>query len=123
MQDNIGKNCCSNHSSAEIKKNDIPDGADYTAYGRIEEERLGSGSFSAVQTILDDKMEDVCDDMRDEGIIIFTITFGVNDESTKTTFKDCAGRPDQYFNSPTNEDLHAAFVAIATEINNLRIAE
>ncbi|MFN3231529.1 MAG: TadE/TadG family type IV pilus assembly protein [Alphaproteobacteria bacterium] len=118
-----GKACCSSHSSAEVKKNDIPDGADYTAYGRIEEERLGSGSFSAVQGILDDKMEDVCQDMRDAGVIIFTITFGVNDNATKTTFENCAGRPDQYFNSPTNNDLQAAFVAIATEINNLRISE
>ncbi len=118
-----GKNCCSGSSSAEVDKDDVPDGADYTAYGRIEEERLGSGSFNAVQGILDDKMEDVCEDMRNNNVIIFTITFGVNDSSTKTTFQNCAGRPDQYFNSPTNSDLQAAFVAIATEINNLRISE
>ena len=113
----------SKSSEASIQKSQVPQNADYSAYGRITDNRLGSTSFNEVQAILDDKMLVACEAMKDEGILIFTITFGNTNSSTKQTFADCASRPDQYYDSPTNEELRGAFVAIATELNNLRISQ
>jgi Flp pilus assembly protein TadG len=113
----------SNSSGVGYKKNKVIEDADYTAYGRITEGRLGSTDFDEVQGILDDKMLQVCSDMKREGIQVYTITFGSTNSATKQTYANCASRPDQYYDSPSNSELRAAFVAIATELNNLRISQ
>lgn len=120
-----GRSRFSHSSRAQVDADDVPEGADYTAYGRVDSGYLTDQTYSwgLYRGLLDDKMENVCNAMLDEGIIIFTITFGVGDAGTRGLFERCAGRPDRYFNSPTNDDLLAAFIAIATEINNLRISK
>jgi Flp pilus assembly protein TadG len=118
-----GKAGFSNSSDAYVRSSNIPDDTDYGAYGRISANRLGTTSNSSAQTVLDNKMKRMCSLLRQNGVILYTITFGSTNSSTEQTFETCAGRPDRYFNSPTNDELESAFIAIATEINNLRISE
>ena len=68
-----------------------PDGSDFTAFGRLdelEESETGSG-----QEILNDKTAEICEAMKAEGIIVFTVTFGVG--SSKIEIFSEIARPSQ----------------------------
>lgn len=103
-------------------RDDFP-GADYTAYGRLNEGRLGTTNNNLVDDEIDDRMLDLCTAMKAEDIIIYAITFQVSNAGTQTLFQNCATDADHYFNSPSNSELQQAFVTIADELSNLRIAE
>ena len=96
---------------------------DYTAYGRLSEGRLGTTNKAAAVVEINNRMARLCQNMKDEGIVIYAITFQLNNTATQNLFRNCATDPDKYYNSPTNEELRAAFVAIGNELTNLRIAE
>ncbi len=102
--------------------------SDYTAYGRISEGRLGTtSSFTAARNELNDRMAETCESMKDEGIVIYTITFAVSNNSggnaIRQIFRNCATNPGYYFDSPTSESLRETFRAIASQLSNLRIYE
>lgn len=103
-------------------RNEWP-GADYTAYGRLNEGRLGTTNNNAVDDVIDDRMLEMCTAMKAEGIIMYTITFQENNSATQQLFRDCASGDDHYFHAPSNSDLAQTFVQIADELSNLRIAE
>ncbi|MGH1479328.1 MAG: pilus assembly protein TadG-related protein [Geminicoccales bacterium] len=98
-------------------------GADYTAYGRLNEKRLGTSSNNGAKNEINDRMLELCNAMKSEDILLYSITFRLNDSSTRSLYEDCATSPDHYFDSPSNGDLQQVFVEIANELSNLRIAE
>jgi Flp pilus assembly protein TadG len=99
-------------------------GADYTAYGRLNEGRLGTTNKNTANGILDDRMSAMCEAMKAQGIIMYTITFGAApDAGTQDLYRDCATEEDMYFHAPSNSTLQQAFVQIADELSALRIAE
>jgi len=98
-------------------------GADYTAYGRLSEGRLGTASNSGAKTEVNSRLLELCTAMKAEGIVIYTITFKLSDTATQQLYRDCASNTDFYFNSPSNSDLQQAFIQIADELSNLRLAE
>ncbi len=105
-------------------KNTLYSGADYTAYRRLSEGRLGTTSQSAANSILDDRMLRMCQAMKAQDIIIYTMTFGTSPNSgTQSLFSNCATKPDMYFNAPTGSQLQEAFEVIADQLSTLRIAE
>jgi len=97
--------------------------ADYTAYGRVSEGRLGTTNGSAATTEINNRMLTVCNAMKSQGIIIFAITFRLNSSSTQDLYRTCATSPAHYFNSPSNEDLQDVFHEIGNELTNLRLAQ
>ncbi len=97
-----------------------PQGSDYTAYGRRDEGRLTSGDVTAE---LNDRMAATCQAMKDQGIILYTITFSLSDSTTQDLYRDCATSDDHYFNSPTGDELKANFRTIAGQLSNLRLAQ
>ena len=98
-------------------------GADYTAYGRLSEGRLGTTSNGAARAVINDRMLELCSAMKGQDIIMYTITFQVSSTSTQNLYRSCATDDDHYYNSPTNSQLEEAFEQIADELSNLRIAE
>ncbi|MEL6963076.1 MAG: TadE/TadG family type IV pilus assembly protein [Pseudomonadota bacterium] len=98
-------------------------GADYTAYGRLSEGRLGTTSNSGAKNEVNERMLELCESMKTEDILLYTITFRLTDSATRSLYENCATSPDHYFNSPSNSDLQQVFVEIANELSNLRIAE
>jgi hypothetical protein len=98
----------------------------YSAYGMRQWGRLGATSDSAVRAEINSRMLETCDLMKDEGIIIYTITFdteGSSNQAIRDTYEDCATTPGHYFNSPGEDELTAAFIAIGTQLSNLRLAK
>ncbi len=95
----------------------------YTGYGYLSEGRLGTTNRAAAQTELNNRFATVCQNIKDTGIIVYTIVFQLDDPPTQALFQTCASDADKYFNSPSAEDLRTAFRAIAAELSNLRISQ
>ena len=98
---------------------------DFTAYRRLSEGLLGTTSKSATTAILNSRMAQICQSMKDEGVQIYTITFRQNNPTTQQLFAECASEPmsEHYFDSPSNETLEANFQKIAEKLSRLRLAE
>ena len=95
----------------------------YTRYGYLSEGLLdGATSRSAAQDRLNDRVGTVCQNIKDTGIIVYTIVFQLDDPETQAMFQACATDAEKYFNSPSAEDLPTAFRAIGAELSNLRIS-
>ena len=98
---------------------------DYTSY-RYPEDDLLQG------TSVDDRMLEACDLLKQDGVVVYTITFGggVN-AATAQLYEDCASAPDQnvhfpgrkYFDAPTGADLESAFGAIGGQLTELRLTQ
>ncbi|MGF1659413.1 MAG: TadE/TadG family type IV pilus assembly protein [Rubrimonas sp.] len=99
-----------------------PDGSDYTAYGRLND--LGYTSIAAGNTELDSRLARMCEAMKDEGVLIYTITFGGSpNAATQTLYRDCATEPSGYFHAPDAANLSTAFRSIGQRLSNLRIVQ
>ena len=82
--------------------------------------RLRYNSSSFYRNKVDAKFSQVCESMKAEGIIVYTIKFKSGNDSL---YRNCATSSAHYFNSPTQEALSDAFRTIGQELSNLRIAE
>lgn len=96
--------------------------SDYSAYGFLERQRLGTADRNQAKNVLNDKMRTLCKRVKADEIRVYTITFKVTATATRNLFRDCASSPDLYFNSPTNADLQEAFESIAGDLTNLRLS-
>ena len=97
--------------------------ADYTGYGRLRDGNLGTTNPGEATNVLDARMLELCNALKNAGIIIYTVTFNLNVVSTQNLFRNCASSPDYYFNSPTGADLRAAFQTIGSQLANLRLTQ
>ena len=103
-----------------------PNGSDYTSFGRLNDTTfMGAGKTRAQGvTEWNNRMSTVCSRMKNNGIIIYTITFGgTPSAATQTLYRNCATRPEYYFHSPNNSTLRTVFRSIGVQLSNLRIAQ
>jgi Flp pilus assembly protein TadG len=94
-----------------------PNDSDYTAYGRLSENP--GVTRSNQQNHLDSKMLSVCNSMRQQGIEIFTVGFGLSNNragnQARALLRDCASSADHFFDATTT-NLATYFENIATNI-------
>lgn len=96
---------------------------DMTAYGRPNE-MIKTGD-------IDKSMLRLCSSIKQAGIIVFTITFGSVNDSTRKTYAACASDPkseerivgQKYFHAPSGAELQSAFRMIGGQISELRLIE
>lgn len=93
------------------------------AYGYLSEGRLGTTTQSTAETRLDSRLSTVCTNMKNNNIIVYTISFGSLSSSSQTMLRNCATQSDYYFPSPNNATLAAAFKAIGDSLSNLRVSK
>jgi len=97
-----------------------------SGYGYAREERMGDGvdTASDMEEEIDAKMLRICQRMKDEGILVYTIMFGLDDDDTKDLFQACASEPEApYFHDATaGTDLEEAFGDIAADLVDLHIS-
>jgi Flp pilus assembly protein TadG len=103
--------------------NTMSDGI-YTAYGWLDDGHLGTTSETTAVTKLNQKTTAICNAMKQNGILIYTIVFGNTgiSSASKTMMKNCASETDFYFASPSQEALQAAFRAIGDSLSKLRVS-
>ena len=63
----------------------------------------------------------VCDAVKAQDIIVYTITFQVSSSTVRNLMRDCATDVSNYFDSPDAATLEASFREIGRELSNLRI--
>jgi Flp pilus assembly protein TadG len=106
-----------------------PGGSDYTSYGRIEEENLGHNVDTRAEgvTAVNDKFLATCSAMKAQGILIYTVTFQLNNSTAannaRTLFRNCASHSDYYFDSPDGATLRQSFRTIGDSLANLMISQ
>ncbi|CAD6552929.1 hypothetical protein LMG28727_05446 [Paraburkholderia kirstenboschensis] len=84
---------------------------------------LSNGSTTSVTDINAFQLA-VCTAMKNDGIIIYAITFGSDASSSvaQTTMRGCAS-PGNYYHAPTNATLDAIFQQIAGNLGVLRLTQ
>ncbi|MEQ8666816.1 MAG: pilus assembly protein [Rhodospirillales bacterium] len=95
----------------------------YDAFGYPSDELLGAGidTASEVEDEIDDRLETICTNMKNAGIVVYTITFDLFDVNTQTIFQNCATDADKYHDSPSSAELTRTFRAIAAELKQLHV--
>lgn len=88
-----------------------------SSYGMTAFGHLGNGGWPA--STLNTKLADACTNVKSKGILIYSITFQLNDTTTQNLMRDCATQNDMYFNSPSNDALEDAFEQIAAGLQKL----
>ena len=63
----------------------------------------------------------VCEAIKSDEVIVYTIAFRVNDANTRNLLEGCASSQSHYFDASNNNKLIEAFNAIADEVGNLRL--
>jgi hypothetical protein len=100
--------------------------ADFTAYGRLKSNTLGLiASQAAINTTLNTWMSQMCTNIKNNGIVVYTVLFNHTNisQATQTLFQSCASSPTNYFLTPTQADLEAAFQQIGSQLASLRLAQ
>ena len=96
--------------------------SDYTAYGRVVD--FGHTNIADARDDLDDRFDRICGNVKTDGIIIYSITFGTTpDDDVQTAFRNCATNPSFYFHAPTASALEDAFDTIGRQLSNLRLSK
>ncbi|MNU27331.1 von Willebrand factor type A domain protein [compost metagenome] len=95
----------------------------YTAYGWLADKKLGTSNSSSAVSGLDNRLAKVCREMKNAGVIIYTIAFSNPDTATQNLMRDCASQNAFYFNSPTTAALQSAFKKIGNSLSNLRVSK
>lgn len=108
---------------------------DYTAYGRLPENRLGVTSPNAAVDEFDKRFEKTCYAMKQGGvngrdrIEVYTVILGsvatgnsTNEKRLRAIYKECASRPANAFLAPSNAELRAAFRTIGNDLANLHLS-
>ena len=100
----------------------------YNAFGYAKNGHLGNTNGSNAEATLDTKTLTVCDAIKSAGpgatdhIRLYTIGFQVTTAS-QDLLRNCATKPDMFYNSPSNDQLTAVFQDIAQGLSELRIAQ
>lgn len=90
-------------------------GGAYSAYGEWSTLKLTDRN-------LDTKLATTCQNMKNDGITVYTITFtSAIDSTTKGYFKNCASSSEKYYDAPSQANLLSAFEQIARELSNIHI--
>lgn len=94
----------------------------YSGYGYVSQSRLGTTNANAAYDELNTRTGILCQNIKQAGVLLYTITFQVNNQTISDLMRDCASDPAKYFNSPSNSELQSVFEQIAGELSKLRIS-
>lgn len=95
----------------------------YSAYGYLEDGRLGTTDRSTAETTLDNKLTAVCNSMKTNGITIFTIAYDNPKKDTKALLESCASNTSYYFDANNTSDLISKFDLIRGALSKLRVSK
>jgi Flp pilus assembly protein TadG len=77
-------------------------------------------NFSVQAQASQDLARNLCRGMRDQGVVVFSVGFMLDDPSAENVLRDCAGS--RFYRAENRETLRRAFSDIAHDLMNLRLA-
>jgi Flp pilus assembly protein TadG len=100
---------------------------DYTAYHYLENDMLGTTNATTAKTQLDERMTQVCNSLKANGVYVYTIALSTSsdpiDANTEALLQSCATAPNYAFVSPTASQLQTIFSQIGDSLSNLRVSK
>lgn len=91
---------------------------------------IGYGDNSAQAAQSQSWAKSICSGLRDNGVIVYTVGFKLSEirgnserAAAAQTLLDCAGSQTRYFDADDQNALTDAFIAIAKQLNNLRLTQ
>lgn len=109
-----------------------PNESDYTAYGRLTEGRMGGATTTTAATeAMNARIASLCTaikgnsdtDEKNDRIKIYTIILQETDGALRTTFEQCASKPEYAFFAPSTAELANIFTQIGDQLSSLRISK
>jgi Flp pilus assembly protein TadG len=83
----------------------------------------GAGSHSGADVALaNSRSAELCSNIKDKGIKIYTVAFDVADNAVKDMLRDCASSPADFYDAEDGAELETAFAEIGANLSPLRIA-
>ena len=95
----------------------------YNAYGYVGNGRLGTTDPGDAKDELDNRTSILCENIKNEGITLYTLTFDLDDGPIKDVMQACATTPGHYYDASDSTALAESFNAIATDLSNLRLSK
>ncbi|MCF6344204.1 MAG: Tad domain-containing protein [Devosiaceae bacterium] len=74
-------------------------------------------------SVADDLTEDLCDNIVNDDVIVYSIAFEVTNNATRSLLEGCAGNGGSYFDANNSGELADAFEEIADELMKLRVSK
>lgn len=71
----------------------------------------------------DTRLSTICQNMKTQGVIVYSITFHTNDMGVRNLMRACASSSDHYFHASGNDSIGQVFRQIADSLLNLRISK
>lgn len=96
-------------------------GNEPSAYGLVSQGKLGTTNTNTAISIINSKTASVCDNIKAQGIEIYTITFMATSATVQNLFRNCATSPEWYFNAQNGTELQTYFENIANLIQRIRV--
>jgi hypothetical protein len=102
-----------------------PNKSMYSAYGFARNGRLGTPTryTSTLVSRMNARTLEACTNAKADGIMVYTVAFGISDYGTRTLLRNCATNPEMAFTPDNGSDLIATFNQIGVDLSSLRIAE
>lgn len=101
----------------------MTDGSNTTSPYGADEYRLNAETSYGDATYANQLTTTLCDNIKDEGIEIYTVLFDVTDQSVTSLLEDCASAPANSFVAADSDELIDAFSAIGKAVKQLRLTE
>ena len=101
------------------------DNSVYTALGYVWQNRISTngGDYTNPASALNDRLAQVCTNMKAQNIVIYTVPVEVTDTNIKTLLQNCASSTSNYIDVSSSSQLQAAFTNIAGSISAIRISQ
>ena len=100
--------------------NDVPL-ADYSAYGYMRDGRVGQENFPQWTRFLNERLQLVCENAKQSGVLIYAVTFGLTDPVQRRMWDECASEPSMAYHVDFASELETAYRQIAASIGRLRL--
>ncbi|MGI4851638.1 MAG: pilus assembly protein TadG-related protein [Janthinobacterium lividum] len=94
---------------------------DPTAYGRVWQNLLGTTDLDQTRDIIDNKVLNLCQQIKNKGITIYTILLMVDDARAQQVYQQCASEPAYAFLANTVTTLYDQLSVIASATQKVRI--
>ncbi len=97
--------------------------SDYGSYGFLASGRFGALTQSTAARNVDGWVQQTCTNLKNKGVMIYTITLEAGTAANKALYGPCASRPDMYYDSPGASQLTGIFRSIAQQLVTLRLSK
>ncbi|MEN8237312.1 MAG: pilus assembly protein TadG-related protein [Pseudomonadota bacterium] len=94
----------------------FPQQGDPTAYGRLEDGKLGTTNLNFTKYEIEVRTEELCNKIKAQGVFIYTVSLMVDDLATRELYGRCASDPTAYHNINGADELEGAYENIAEDI-------